>query len=105
MLYCYLGRGAEKGALAAEPLVDNDAQRVLIAGRARFPHDLLRSHIRDGASSFLRIQRTATMGDRSDAKVTQPDLIGWTQQEIIWFDISMDQFAIMGILQGCRNLA
>src|SRR5579863_2882804 len=100
-----LGGSAGKGALAAEPLVDDDAQRVLVAGRARLAHDLFGGHVRDGPGPLLGIQGTAAVGDGGDAEIAQPDLVGGTQQEIIRFDVAVDQFAVVGVLQGGSNLA
>ena len=44
--------------IAAEPFIDDDAQRVLIAGRAGTRLHLLRCHVGDGSSRVQTLLRT-----------------------------------------------
>ena len=66
--------------------------------------NLFGSHICYGAYDILRVLVTRTLRYRSDAEVTQHDLLLSAQQHIFWLDIAVDHFLIVGILQGIRYL-
>ena len=96
------GNGLRKCPLkrpgSAQPLIDHDAQRVLITGWTRMSLNLLRRHI---SNCTCRIQRTltaSTLSYNSNAKVAEQDLITSPQQYIFWLDVPVDQLLIVGIL-------
>src|SRR5579859_7620446 len=93
-----------KGATTTDPLIDDDAQGVLIAGRTGFPLDLLRSHVGNSPYDILGTLVARTLCRCSNTKVAQQDLIAPPYQHILWLDISMDKLFIVGILQGICHL-
>jgi hypothetical protein len=44
------------------------------------------------------------MGDGSNAKIGEQHLLSSSQQHIFWFDIAVDEFLLMSILQGISDL-
>src|SRR5712692_9583886 len=100
MLHGYLDSRPVERARATNPLVDDDTERVLVAGDARFALDLFGGHGGDGASAILCVEGARTVSNGDDAEVTKPDLPVRAEQDVIWLDIAVDQFAVMGALQG-----
>src|SRR5712692_11282834 len=99
-----LGKGAGKGRASTKPFIDNYPQCVLITGKPGFPLQLLRSHVDDGPCYFLDILRTRTLCQKCHAKVTQEDLCISSKEHVLWFDVPMDKFFPMCILQSTGNL-
>ena len=92
-----LGNGSVKGTVSTEPLIDHDAQRVLVTGRARLAPQLLGCHVGDGPGRVL--QRLAGTGSGDDQpKVAEQDFAGASQQHILWLDVAMDQLVLVRIL-------
>ena len=83
---------------SAQPLIDNDAQRVLITGWARMSLNLLRCHIPNRTCRIQRTLTASTLSYNSNAKIAEQDLIASPQQYIFWLDVPVDQLLIMGIL-------
>ncbi len=104
MLRCHLGHHALKRALAAEPLVDHHAQRILIAGRARVRLNLLRRHIGHRADHLLRVLVARTLRDNRDAKIREQYRVAPIQQHILRLDVAVNQLVFVGILKGIRHL-
>src|SRR2546430_13996542 len=102
MLHRDLGCRPTKGPLTAQPFIDDDAQRVLVARRACFPTQLLRCHVRDRSPRLFGVNRARTMGRGSDAEVTEPDLVAGSEHDALWLDIAMDHSLMVGMLQ-CRG--
>ncbi len=44
------------------------------------------------------------MGDGSNAKITEQDLVVLSQEHIFWLDIAMNQSLVMCVLQRACNL-
>ncbi len=66
-----------KGTLATQPFVDDDRQRILVAGRTWVSLDLLRGHIgeRAGCPLCTHIERGGAMGDGGNAKIGEQHLL------------------------------
>ena len=69
MLAVYLHEGAVKRTATRDPLVDYDAQQILVAGRARLALHLLRGHVGNGAGLVSQIQRCHDLRNTDDAEV------------------------------------
>src|SRR5579863_7221542 len=90
--------------LPAEPLVDNDAERILITGKRGFPLQLLRSRVRQRTGHFLRTEQFRRLSKQSDAKITEKDLLRRAKQYVLWLDISVNDVVVMGILESGGHL-
>ncbi len=90
--------GTTEGPCAREPLIDDDTQRVLITGGARFSPDLLRGRVVHRARIGLGRQGRSAMSHGRNAKVREQDLIVLSNEHVFRFYIAMDQFLIVGIL-------
>ena len=55
----------------AQPFIDHDAQGILIAGRAGMSLELFRCHVGDGPGCLLDLLGARTLGDDSQAEITQ----------------------------------
>ena len=75
MLAGDFGEGSVEWPIACEPLIDNNAQGVLIAGGLGLALELLWSHVRGGADDFLGGLLPGSLRDKGDAKITQEQLI------------------------------
>src|SRR6266568_2629401 len=95
---------SSKRQFAREPLVDGNAERILITGRTGLGQELFRSHIGFTPSHILFYPGNRTMCHNSNAKVAEQNLVIITHQEIGRFDISVDDFVIVGILQSLSDL-
>src|SRR5207237_4073898 len=71
-----LPRSSIEGTLTTQPLINNNAQSILITGRTRLALKLLRGHVGERTSFFPRLERTRIMGDRDNAKITVPEFVG-----------------------------
>src|SRR5258706_5430482 len=106
-----LGKRAVKGAIPAEPFIDDDAKGVLIASRAGMRLHLFWGHVGNGSSGVLLtapLHRAVTRPEGlvydCDAEVAEQNLVIASQQHVLRLDVAMDQFLVMGILQGGRDL-
>ena len=54
-----------------QPFVDNDRQRILVAGWTRFAIDLFRGHIDSCAGNRVGIGCLCTLGHRRNAEIAQ----------------------------------
>lgn len=99
-----LGKEAVKGSFSAQPFVDHDTQRILVAGRTWMGLDLFGSHIGNRACSILRPSIARTLSHHSNTKVTEQHLVAASQQHILRLDVAMYQLLIVGILQRLGNL-
>ncbi len=99
VLHRHLYGGAIKRRLPAEPFVDNDAKCVLVAGRASLFAQLLRRHVGDGPDGVLCAQRMGIVGHNSDAEIAEQNLVLAANQQIIRFDIAVNQIFFMRILE------
>src|SRR6266849_7006225 len=104
MLGHQLAQCALKGALPTQPLVHDDSEGILVTGRSRVLLNLLGGHIGKGAHGSFYTERASTMGDCGQAKVTEQHLLAPSQQHILRLDIAMNEFLLVGILQGSRCL-
>ena len=104
MLAGYLAEGAVEGTLSGEPFVDDDAQRVLIAGLARLAPQLFGGHVVSRAAQLLQALLARALRDEGEAKIAQQDVVAPPQQHVIRLDIAMDKLLIVRVLQAVRNL-
>src|SRR5947207_572980 len=96
-------RRSLKRKSTSEPLVDHDAQGILIGGCTGMSLDLLRCHIRQRPGDLLGAD-TSTLEKKGDPKITEQDLVLPSDQHIFWLDIAMDHFGGMGIVECFRHL-
>src|SRR5258706_9190157 len=99
-----LSRRSLKGTSSTKPFVDNDPQRILIAGYCRMFSYLLWSHIRHSTDQVFGLLRASAMSDDSNTKVAQQDFVTSPYQHVCWLDVAMNELLIMSILQGISNL-
>src|SRR5260370_23992292 len=115
-----LGKRAVRGAIPAEPFIDDDAKGVLIASRAGMRMHLFWGHVGNGSGGVLltallhravtHIRATTRVAGPEglvydcDAEVAEQNLVIASQQHVLRLDVAMDQFLVMGILQGGRDL-
>ncbi len=93
-----------KRRLSTQPLIDHDAQGILIAGGTWFTSELLRGHIGNGSGRLQGRLRTCALDDDGTVKFGEQDLIVVPQQQALRFDITMDQFLLVDIVQGAGHL-
>src|SRR6266571_1191303 len=98
MLDRYFSKGAMEGTVSGQPFIDNDCQRILVAGRTRMRLDLFRGHIGDGASHILCILVAGTLSDNGNTEVAEQDLTTLAKQHVLWLDVPVNQLLVMGIL-------
>src|SRR5690348_5783554 len=88
-----------KEIAAAEPLIRDDTQSILIAALACLPANLFGSHIVCCANElFLIAFLLAIVRERSHAKVAQQQMVLLLNQNIPRLDIAMDKLLIVSIL-------
>ncbi len=95
-----------KRRLSAEPLVHHHSESILITGWQWVAMNLLRCHI-PGRPSHLSpaVPLARCRGNRGrNAKVGEPYLIMWSQQQILRFDIAVDHMMVVEILQRTSSL-
>ncbi len=101
MLQSDLTGGAGEWPPSGEPLVDDDAQGILIARGSRLACQLLGSHIGQCATDpLLDRERSRTVRHGDAAKVTEQDLLAGTHQHVLWLDIAVNQVHAVRVLQG-----
>jgi hypothetical protein len=93
-----------KGSVSGQPFVNDHPECILIAGQARFALQLLRSQVGQRPGHLLGALKRRALGDEHKAKITQEHFVLAPQQHILWFHISMDELAIMSILQSGSDL-
>src|SRR5579863_1623388 len=89
---------------AAQPFIDDDAQGILVAGRMRVAPNLFWSHIGNRTERVLMNLSLRSVRDNSNAKIAQQHLIALPYEKVLRFDVSMDQFGVMRVLEGVGNL-
>src|SRR4051794_10786029 len=85
-----------KGTHPTNPLVNHDGQSILVAGKTRMTHVLFWCHICRSADLRLRTHEHTLLKELSNPKITEHECAIVTDQDIVWFDIAMDDTAIMG---------
>src|SRR5256885_14077156 len=105
-----LGKRAVKGAISAEPFIDDDAKGILVAGRAGMRLHLFWDHVGNGSGGLLlatthirvtiliretiplrattRVAPTEGLVYYCDAEVTKQNLVSASQQHILRFDVT-----------------
>lgn len=104
MLTGDLGKGAVKGAGSREPFVDHHRQRILVTGRAGLALKLFRGHIARGAGHVLHTLGARGLGEQSNAKVAEQELLASSHEQVLWFDVAMNEVLVVGVLQGGGGL-
>src|SRR5579883_956282 len=102
MLHRNLDGSAAKRRNAAQPLVDDSRQRILIAGRTRAPLQLLRGKVERGTRDLLSHKlRAIDVGLRikhGQTKIAEQEFISGTSEDIFRLDIAMDQIVAVRIV-------
>src|SRR6202165_203972 len=96
--------GPFERASATEPFVGNNAECILITGKAGFSTNLLRSHVRDRPSHFLGTQEVERWCQECQTKIAEQEVLLITKQQISRFDITVDHIATMSIVKGGCDL-
>ncbi len=60
--------------------------------------DLLRGHVGQGASGLLGAERATAVRERRQPEIREQHLLLPTDQHVLRFDISVDEFLLVGIL-------
>src|SRR5438128_1336821 len=99
MLAVHLPECSFKGILATEPLIYNDTQGILVTASAWLSFDLLRGHVKGGSPDALLMLggRESRLRGYRQAEVTDENLALLSDQEILWFDVTVDHLLIMSI--------
>src|SRR5712692_6670491 len=98
MLSFYLLLDSRKGALPAQPLIDDNAQGILVTGRTWFALKLLRGHVGRGSGLVLRALGRCTLGDNRQAEIAEQNSIVPPDQHILRLDITVDHLLRVRIL-------
>src|SRR6266516_5444292 len=93
-----------KGAYTAYPFIDDNSERILITGLTRLAQKLLRCGVGESPSHVLGCQRPRMWDDENQAKITEQDLVVAPQQQVLRFEISMNELCVVCILQGRSDL-
>src|SRR5579859_2820304 len=104
MLVINFSRGAIERTCTTNPFICHDTKRVLITGFDRLTTNLFRSHICQRARVPLIIQGVRAKSNRSYTKITEPDLRILAEENIIWFNVAMNNTLVMSILQSLSYL-
>src|SRR5947209_2532087 len=96
MLEQHISGWPDKRCMAAEPFIDNDRERILIAGGTRSTESLFRCSIRRGPK-FV-VQKVGIIGSCSDTEIAEQDMLILNQEQIFGFDIAMDVAKRMCVL-------
>src|SRR5258708_17110642 len=114
-----LGKRAVKGAIPAEPFIDDDAKGVLIASRAGMRLHLFWGHVGNGSGGVLltallhravthirattRVAGPEGLVSDCDAEVAEQNLVIASQPHVLPLDVAMDHVLVMCILQGASD--
>src|SRR5438094_508849 len=93
-----------KRAFTGEPLINHDCEGILIAAPTRLALNLFWSHISCCANHLLGALIARTLGNQSNAKITEQDLLVLTQQHVLRLNVAMNQLPLMCILQSLADL-
>jgi hypothetical protein len=104
MLTGDLGKGAMKGTGSREPFVDHHREDILVIGRAGLALKLFRGHIARCACHVLHTLGARGLGKQGNAKVAEQELLASSHQQVLWFDVAVNEVLVVGVLQGIRNL-
>src|SRR5579884_3769197 len=104
MLAGHLTESTLKRGAAAEPLVNDNAQRILIAGGSRLACQLFGGHVDDGSGGLRHLLRARASGGGGNAEIGEQDLTLAPDQHILWLDVAVYQVALVRILQGRSDL-
>src|SRR5947209_11538013 len=104
MLEGQLWKRPMEWTVSAEPFINDNPESVLITCRDWVRLQLLRSHVGDGPSRLRRWLRAKTLCNHGKTKVREQDLVGASQQHVLWLDVAMNQLEVMHRLQGSGDL-
>ena len=97
--------GTAKGRLSTQPLINHHSKGILFACRKRISVYLFWSHVSD-CSTYLSfaipLSREAVCRS-GNAEIGEPDLIVRPEQDILRFDIAVDDPVIVRTLQGAGD--
>ena len=68
------------------------------------PLNLLRGHIGNRAGHLLRHLGQRALRDHRDAEIAEQDLLASSKQQVFRFNVAVDNFLVMRILQSGRDL-
>ncbi len=98
MLHGDFRERSRKRATAAEPFIDDDAQRVLVAGEACFAAQLFGRHVGHRTADIAALQRMRD--DDRGAEVAEQGLLAAVDQDIFGLYIAVYQLVRVRVLQG-----
>ena len=75
MLSGDLDKRSLEGALSAQPFIEHDPQRILIAGWTGLSVDLLRCHVRKSAGQLIGRLRARALSKHDQAKIAQQNIL------------------------------
>src|SRR5947209_11717827 len=104
MLAGNLSKGAMKGTGSREPFVDHHGKRILITGRTGLAPKLFWGHVACRACDVLHTLRARGLGDQSNAEVAEQDLLASPNEQVLWFNIAMDEVLVVSVLEGISDL-
>ena len=104
MLAEHRGYGAVERYIPAEPLVDDDAQRVLVAGRLGLAPQLFGSQVGERACPLLLEEGSPARRQHSPAHIAEEEGEVLSQQHMLWFDAAVDQLVVVEELHGGERL-
>lgn len=91
----------EEWPLSGQQLVGNAPERKLIALLADNPLKLLWCHIGWGS---IGVDKCSTFEEHGDPEISQHDLSSGIEEDVGWFQITMHDAMLMGMVQGLSNL-
>ena len=94
-----------EGQCATEPLVDHNAERILIACQYCFRLELFRGHIDPGASDFLLGVGGRILSHQRNPKVGDLYASILCQKEVGRFEVTVNDPLIVGTLEASSDLA
>src|SRR5581483_6191313 len=104
MLRAQFGEGAVERTISCEPLVDDNAQRILVTSGPWLPLDLFGRHVSNSPNHVLSALVARTLGNQGNPEIAEQNLVAPPEQHILWFDITVHQSLFMSMLQGSGKI-
>jgi hypothetical protein len=100
MLAGDFGERTLERALSTQPFIDDNAQSVLVTSEAWSALKLLGGHIGNSSCHLLRRLRASALSKYDQTKIAELHFVSTPEQYVLRLDIPMNQFFLMGIIQG-----
>ena len=98
------------GEFAGQQFIQNDAQRVDVAAGIDFcwiPQHLFRAHVSQGPHQLANVGLPGCVrirvGKPGNSEVKDAGLTGFIDQDVGWFQVTVDKAALMGMLHGIAD--